>query len=292
MSYLKPIANKMFGWLSERTFQNFNFLKKKLILGDIKIPLRTYINLTFFFVFLSVIISIFTLQGVFLINDFGLPFMMKIILSVFVPIATGIIAFVTAIIYPSQKINSRIKNFESNLPFALSHMGSVAESGVPPFILFKIISEFEEYGEISKEAKKIVRNVDDFGLDPLSAIREVAKRVPSEEFKRFLLGFVSTTESGGNLQRYLKGVGEQSLFDWRIRREKFLQQISTYAEFYTGILIAAPLFFITMFALLGLINPTLGVVNLFFLTQLSIYVIIPLLNVIFLAFIKGIEVEV
>jgi archaeal flagellar protein FlaJ len=292
MKFLKPIANKMFGWLSDKTFHHFNFLKKKLFLANIKIPLRAYINLSFFFVLLSVIFSAIVIQGIFLITDFGLPFMLKIVLSVFVPVAAGIIAFITAILYPSQKVNSRIKNFESNLPFALSHMSSVAESGVPPYVLFKIISEFEEYGEISTEAKKIVRNVDNFGLDPLSAIREVAKRVPSEEFKRVLLGFVSTTESGGNLQRYLKSVGEQSLFDWRIRREKFLQQISTYAEFYTGILIAAPLFFITMFALLGLINPTLGVVNLFFLTQLSIYVLIPLLNLIFLSFIKGIEVEV
>jgi flagellar protein FlaJ len=171
-------------------------------------------------------------------------------------------------------------------------MGAVVESGIPPSLVFKLISRFEEYGEVSTEMKKIVRNIEVFGLDPLTAMKEVAKRTPSESLKQIFYGFSSTIESGGNIKLYLKNAGQQALFEWRLKREKFLQQLSAYAEFYTGILIAAPLFIISLFAVMNLIQPDIGGFDILTLTKLSIYLIIPVVNVVFLAFLRGIEVEI
>jgi archaellum biogenesis protein FlaJ (TadC family) len=123
-------------------------------------------------------------------------------------------------------------------------------------------------------------------------VREVADKTPSESFKQLLLGFITTTESGGNVKVFLKGASDQALFEWRMKREKFLQQLSAYAEFYTGILIAAPLFIIALFAIMNMISPTLSGYNILDLMKLSIYVILPLMNIIFLVFLRGIEVEI
>jgi flagellar protein FlaJ len=170
-------------------------------------------------------------------------------------------------------------------------MAAITEAGLPPQIAFRLVSKFEEYGEISTEMKKITSNIEVYGIDPLTAIKQVASRTPSEDFKQVLLGFVTTTESGGNISTYLKNAGQEALFQWRMRREKFLNQLSTFAEIYTGLLIAAPLFIISLFSVMGMIQPTLAGFDILTLTKLSIYFIVPLMNIGFLAFLRGIEVE-
>jgi flagellar protein FlaJ len=216
---------------------------------------------------------------------------LRIALFVFVPLMNAIASLSILAFYPYQKVTSRRKNIETNLPFVLTHMGAVAESGVPPYVIFRLIAEFEEYGEVSKEMKKVVRNIEAFGLNPLTAVREVAARTPSDELKQVLLGFITTTESGGDVKLYLKNAGQQALFEWRINRERFLQQLSAYAEFYTGLLIAAPLFIISLFAVMNMIQPTVARYDILFLTKLSIYLVVPILNGSFLLFLRGMEVE-
>jgi archaellum biogenesis protein FlaJ (TadC family) len=120
----------------------------------------------------------------------------------------------------------------------------------------------------------------------------VADKSPSESFKQTLMGFVSTTESGGDIKVFLKNAGQQALFDWRIKREKYLQQLSTYAEFYTGLLIAAPLFIIALFAVLNLVQGSFAGYNVLDLMKLTIYLIVPLMNGMFLLFLRGMEVEI
>jgi flagellar protein FlaJ len=107
-----------------------------------------------------------------------------------------------------------------------------------------------------------------------------------------LHGIVTTTESGGDLKLYLKTSGEQALFEWRTRRQRFAEQLSAYAEFYTGILIAAPLFIIALFSVLAMIQPTIAGYSILELTKISVYALIPLLNIIFIVFLKGVEVPI
>jgi len=256
------------------------------------VPFRTYVSWTIFLTIISFIISTIATASILAINGFGMPVFVRVIMAILVPFMISAGTFVYFFFYPAQMSGSRRKDMETNLPFALTHMGAVAESGVPPYVIFKLISEFDEYGEIAKEMGKIVRNIDNFGLDPLTAVKEVAKKTPSDEFKQILMGFVTTTESGGDLKLFLKSTSEQALFNWRIKRERFLQQLSMYAEFYTGVLIAAPLFLVSLFSVMALIQPNLGGFDILTLSQMSIYGLIPMINIVFLVFLKGVEVEI
>jgi flagellar protein FlaJ len=170
-------------------------------------------------------------------------------------------------------------------------MGAIAESGIPPYVIFKLISQFREYGEVANEMRRIVHNIDSFGLDPLTAVKQSAERSPSNELKQVLLGFVSTTESGGDIKNYLKNAGERALFEWRMKRERFLQQLDAYAEIYTGLFIAAPLFIVSIFAVMNMIQPSIGGYSILELMRLSVYVIVPVLNTGFIMFLRGVEVE-
>lgn len=289
MVTVKSLAISMFGWTVDRYGETFSIVKDSLPKAGIKMTFRTYMSMVFFISSVAYFASLFALVMGLRIVEISL--MMKAVYLLFVPFLIVVVCVVVLVFYPHQKMSSRRKNMESNLPFVLTHMGAIAESGVPPYVVFRLIAEFDEYGEISKEMKKIVRNMETFGLSPLRAVKEVANRTPSAKFKQILLGFVTTTESGGDVKTYLKNAGQQALFDWRIKREKYLQQLSAYAEFYTGVLIAAPLFIIALFAVMAMIQPTVGGYDILFLTKLSIYVIVPGLNAAFLLFLHGTEVE-
>lgn len=292
MAELKVFANNVFGGIVDRYEKDLQFVKDSLPLADMRVPFRIYMSWVIFLTIISFFVALVVTVPLLLNVTFNLLLPVRVILMVLIPIGIAATTFASLAFYPQQKVNTRLKDIESNLPFALTHMGAVAESGVPPYVIFKLISEFQEYGEISKEMKKITRNMETFGLDPLTAVKEAVKKTPSEEFKQMLMGFVTTTESGGDLKLYLKSAAEQALFTWRIKREKFLQQLSMYAEFYTGVLIAAPLFMVSLFAVMALIQPNLGGLDIITLTQLSIYGLIPAINTVFLLFIKGMEVEI
>lgn len=274
----------------DRYGKMFSIAKYNLPRSDIKTTFRTYISTAIFY---SVVVFFSTLATLIVIHSL-LPFsfLVRIMIIVFMPFVSAILFFTYLNFYPYQRAMKRKKNIEANLPFVLTHMGAIAESGVPPYVIFKLISEFKEYGEVSVEMGKIVRNIEVFGLNPLAAVREVAKRTPSDSFKQVLLGFITTTESGGDVKIFLKTSGQQALFEWRIRRERFLQQLSAYAEFYTGLLIAAPLFIIALFAVMNMIQPTVAGYDILFLIKLSIYLIVPALNGTFLFFLHGMEVEI
>jgi flagellar protein FlaJ len=292
VSEIKGFATALFGSMVDRYGSQFVFVKENLLTSNINVPFRTYVSWTIFVTLISFVISAIATPIILIVNGFGIPLVVRVMMMVLIPVVIAAATFLYFFFYPAQVSGSRRKNMESNLPFALTHMGAVAESGVPPYVIFKLIGEFNEYGEIAKEMRKIVRNIDTFGLDPLSAVKEVAKKTPSQEFKQILMGFVTTTESGGDLRSFLKSTSEQALFNWRIKRQRFLEQLSMYAEFYTGVLIAAPLFLISLFAVMALIQPNLGGLNILTLSQMSIYGLIPLTNIVFLIFLKGVEVEI
>lgn len=285
----KGLATSLFGDTIDKYKGVFAFVKDSLPKTDIKIPFRTYMSTVLLTSLIAYAGTLVALIAALIILEVSL--LMTIVYCIFVPFLVAIVCLVMLSIYPYQRMFSRKKNIEANLPFVLIHMGAVAESGIPPYVIFRLISEFKEYGEVSNEMKKIVRNIDMFGIDPLTAVRQAAEKTPSDSFKQVLLGFVTTTESGGDVKTFLKTAGQQSLFEWRIRRERFLQQLSAYAEVYTGLLIAAPLFIIALFAVMNMIQPTLGGYGILDLMKLSIYLVVPLLNGGFILFLRGVEVE-
>ncbi len=283
-------ATSLFGGLVDKFGKQFGFLKESLPKAGIKVPFRTYLSATFLSSIVMYFVSILFLTIVFMF--LSIPGSLKFILYIYMPVMLSIIMFIVLIFLPYQKMNGMRRSIDTSLPFALIHMGAISESGVPPYMIFKLMSKFEEYGELSREMKLLVRNIDVFGIDPVTAIKEAAERTPSAELRQLLLGVISTSESGGDIKTYIKNAGDQALFNWKLKREKFMQQLSAYAEFYTGILIAAPLFIIALFAVMSMIQPNIGGFDILTLTKLSIYAFIPILNVGFILFLRGVEVEI
>jgi flagellar protein FlaJ len=285
----KKLAIRYFNWISKKYPEIVKIVSSTIPKSGISISPENYISCVCLSAFIGYLITLSLTIIIFTLFEFNI--LIAILSIVFVPFITGVLIFIGGIFYPYQKAVSRNRSIETNLPFALSHMGAIASSGVPPTAIFKVLSEFKEYDVLAEEMEKITRNIETFGLDPVTAMREVTKRTPSEKFKQLLLGVASTIEGGGNLQTYLKNAGEQSLFTWRTRRQKYLQRLSAYAEFYTGLLIAAPLFLISLFSVMHMIQPEIGGFDILELMRMSIYLIVPGLNIGFLVFLHMTQVE-
>lgn len=284
-SGIKRISSQIFGKTVDKHGSFFEPLKHYILSADIKFLYRTYISLMFsitllVFIITAIIVSIFSF-----IFSLDLIFFITGVLSISAFAAS--FSFLILYIYPISKTNKRRRDIETNLPFAITHMAAIASSGVPPYSMFKILKRFREYGEISKESEKIVRNIDLFGLDETRSIKEVISRTPSASFKEFLQGILSTIKTGGSLELFLKQESEKALFNYRLNREKYTHTLETYADFYTALLIAAPLIFVTILLIINVMGAQLFGFAVPDIIRLGIFVVIPLLNIAFLLFIHS-----
>jgi flagellar protein FlaJ len=303
------IAIKACGWLADRWIGYFQSLKLPLQQARLRILFRTYVARI---IFLTGLTFIFSFVGS--LNFFiQLPLIWALAGSLLLAGFLSSLVFMLLYLYPVHEASSRKRSIESNLPFATSHMAAIASSGLPPYIIFKMLLGFEEYGEIAREARMIVRNVDSFGQDIVTAMKQLIRRSPSRRWSELLQGIISTIETGGNLLLYLQLQARDAMLDYRLKREKYMQSLSTYADFYTGVLIAGPLFLISILAVMNLIGGTIGGLGLTMtcapgvspsllglLTgecvigamELGIYLAIPLANIAFISFIHFTQPEV
>ncbi|MEM5871804.1 MAG: type II secretion system F family protein [Candidatus Aenigmatarchaeota archaeon] len=274
----------LFGWVVEKYIESFRPLEPHLKNANIKILLKAWVCMIFFSTMLSFIAS-FVLIYVLLTYFIEVEIYIYIFSVIFFPVFIASLVFIFFYLYPIQKEKSRKSSIETNLPFAITHMAAIASSGIPTEYMFELLTEFKEYGEISEEAKTIMRNIKTFGMSSVDAIKNVAESTPSQSFRELLLGIVTTTESGGNLVEYLHEMAEKSLFEYRIKREKYLKTLSTYADIYTALLVAAPLIMLSMLASMSIIGGSVMGLTIEEMITIITWLMLPFFNVIFLVFI-------
>jgi len=282
--FLKKVAIKLFGRISDKFSNSFVSLREALINANSRVLFRTYLSITFFFSFIIFIFAfVLTLVT-------SIVFKLNLIFALFgllvVPTFFASLTFSIIFVYPFSVSQSRKRDIEANLPFALTHMAAVSESGAPPLTIFKILSQFKEYGELSKEAAEITRGVEVFGLDEISALKKSVAKSPSPDFKDVIEGMITTIQSGGSLKSYLIEESGKAMFEYAVKRERYNEVLATYADIYTALLIAAPMIFIVVLAALNIMGGglfgfttqelmilgtiTLAVLNLIFLIFLSL----------------------
>lgn len=275
-------ANALFGPTVDRYNDSFEELKDDLNEADMDVLYRTYVSKIFLYTSFGFVL--FSLAGIFYALQAGGSIAALIRYGFGAPTAISLVIFGFMYMYPSQKAKRRKKQIDENLPFALNHLGAIATSGIPPKSMFELLDTFDEYGAISDEAGEISRRVNVFGEDLTTALREVAKKSPSEDWSEVLYGIISTVETGGDLKSYLQEKADEALFDYNQKREKEIQKLSTYASFYTAILIAAPVFLVVILAVMNLLGGQIAGFAIRDLMWLGVHVIIPVINTLFVIF--------
>ena len=280
----RALANRYFSNITKVFPEYFKPLKKALDVSDIKWVPQTYIGV-------MTAISLFTAISTFSIIlimaiQLKLTLYLTLVGLIVVPLSTFSLTFLLFYIYPFQLVSQKQKSIDTNLPFAINHMSAIASSGVPPEKAFEMLVEFGDYGGITEESKMIVRRIKVMGEDITTAIHYVAKKTPSESFKELLYGILSIIESGGNLKDYLSEMSEIALFNYKLSRKRYVETLSTYADIYTVILIAVPMFLVSILAVMNVVpDSNVGSMSILDFMRLGVYGLMPIMNIGFLAFI-------
>ncbi len=270
--------------------QFFGYLYNSLRAANVRVLSNTYVNIMILVSLMLTVGTFFLLLFVFFALNYPI-YQIALRSFIFSIIAGGLCASIFYT-YPFMKIRERRRKTTVNLPFAINHMSAVATSGVPPARIFELIAASGEYDEVGVEVKKIVDFTNIFGYDLLTAIKAVASTTPSLVFRKFLEGLVSTIETGGDLVAYFRQQANEAALTYKLERQRYNETVSTYSDIYTGVLIAAPLFFIAAMAMINLLGGSLGGMGVGTVMALGSYVAIPLLNIGFIIFLQMTQPEV
>jgi flagellar protein FlaJ len=205
-----------------------------------------------------------------LVADFGL--------IVFVALACCLVLFLLFILYPRVKGWERKGKIDGHLPYAICWMSFMATTGVIPYLIFRKLAETEEFfGEISQEAKLVVKDVELLGFDFISALRNLTSATPSTNLRTFLQGAMTNALSGGEMGTYFVSKARETMEENRKKFTEFIATLGLISEVYIIGLVAAPLLVIVMFAAMMMLGGTSPMI-----LMVIIYGVIPLGSMLFL----------
>jgi len=214
---------------------------------------------------------------------FHLSLFLTLLYTVGAMLFTGAFSIIGFYLYPIVKADSRKRDLEDGLPFTSGYLSILAGAGVPPAQMFRSLAKIDSSSAISQEAKQIVRDVELFGEDLISAMESASKRTPSEKFKELLEGFIATMYSGGDLAKYLSERSGQFMRLKRIALRRLGDTLGVLAEFYVVMLVAGPLILVVMLAVMAMLGgSTQGIFNPRLILYLLTYLGIPVGSTVFL----------
>jgi len=276
----KKISNKIFlntstSLLKKGYFKNLeNNLKK----ASIPFLSNSYLSMAFFSSLLAFLIGISAIILTAVVSPANLLKYTPIV--IFLPLLT----FFCFYFYPlteSQGIGQKIKN---ELPFVTLHMAAIAGSKIEPSQIFKIIAFGTEYPNTRKEFIKIINQINLYGYDLVTALKNVSRNTPSEELAELLNGMATTISSGGDIKEFLNKRAETLFFEYRMDREKYTKEAETFMDIYISIVIAAPMILSLLLVLMNIGVMTIGIS----IKLLNLLMIggIAVINIIFIAFLN------
>ncbi|MDP2908442.1 MAG: type II secretion system F family protein [Nanoarchaeota archaeon] len=291
------LANSFVEEYSEKLIKSMPKMYENLVhalrTSDTKILSKTYVSMM---LFTAIIVSFVTLLTALLISLFGAEItIFKIIQTIFQSITLSAVAGIATLavffFIPVSQANTRRRQIKNDLPFVIIHMAAVAGSGAHPISMFNLLFSSGEYKGLEGEIKKIINYVNLFGYNLSTALRTVALTTPSEEFRELLLGLVTTIETGGSLKDYLTAKADEAMVNYRLERKKYIEILATYADVYTGILIAAPLLFFVTLAIIQMMGGAIMGLSVNIIATVGTYAILPLLNMAFIVFLNFTQPE-
>lgn len=275
----KILAGRLFSGLVDPYLSRFGWVQKGLKRANLNIMLREYLSI-------CVLTTIFLLPVWFIVL-----FMFFILLGVPAPLLSAALGailltggtFFLSLEYPATKAKERERNIDNNLAFACLYMNTIAGTGAPPHMIFKFLSEFKEYGEVSVEAQKINEDITVMGEDIESALRRAARETPSENFRDLLWGMITTIVQGGDLKALLDAKAHTLMEAYRRKLEEFTGNVSMYVEIYITLVIVGSIFSTVMMTIMGAIS---GFGTLQAMQTLMVYVFLPVSSIVFIAMLR------
>jgi flagellar protein FlaJ len=235
---LEAWSFRLFGKIAPSFLKNVLEFKDYLERAKIKIYPETYVSLMFLVAVLTLPVSII---AVVLIALYGLlPLIFLVPLPFYVMIGFLLI--------PMSRASERASNLEREMPFAATYISVMASGGIAPYTSFKRLSGVELMPAMRSEAREIIKDVEIFGIDPLTAIENAAKKNPLDVFKDFLAGYASTVIIGGDISHFLERKAEDIFKGRALRVKAAAERLGMLLETFIIVMVLMSLCFYILFS--------------------------------------------
>ncbi|MFI5421261.1 MAG: type II secretion system F family protein, partial [Nitrososphaerales archaeon] len=120
-------------------------------------------------------------------------------------VAVPVLPFVIVISLPKISAGSRGQALDNELPYLIGYITVLAGGGISPFTTLKRISKADYlFPAAAKEARRILMDIEIFGLDALSALERASRNTPNKTWSDFIGGYVAVLKTGGEAISYLE----------------------------------------------------------------------------------------
>lgn len=274
-------AYRVIGEKTARFLPLFKDVDVNLRRSGMKINFKAYVSLTILTISL---IFLATLSTTFLslLLVFRLSLLSSSLFGIGASLFAGALTLICFYVYPIYRADNFKINMEHELPFTTGYMAILAGAGVSPERMLRSLAQMDVSLAVSKEAKTMMRDMELFGYDIISALEASSKRTPSERFRELLEGFIATIHSGGSLLKYFSERSRQYMKLEKIALRRLSDTLGVLSEFYVTLLVAGPLILVVMLAVMAMLGGGSGLFNPQMLLYLLTYLGIPLGTIVFL----------
>jgi len=235
---LEAWSFRIFGKAAPSFLKNVFEFKNYLERARIKIYPETYVSLMLFAAVLTVPISAVAIVIILLTGFIPLVFLIPMPLFV-------MIGF---LLVPMSRAGERASNLEREMPFAAAYISVMASGGIAPYTSFKRLAEVDLLPVMKNEAREIIKDVEVFGIDPLTAIEQAAKKNPLDIYKDFLSGYASTVIIGGDIGHFLERKAEDIFKARALRVKAAAERLGMLLETFIIVNVMMSLVFYIMFS--------------------------------------------
>ena len=266
---LEAWSFRLFGGIAPYFLKHIYEFKDMLDRARIKIYPETYVSLMFFTALMTIPVSVIAL--VFLLVFGFMPIIFLIPFPFYVMVGFMLI--------PMSKASDRASGLEREMPFAAAYISVMASGGIAPYTSFKRLADVELMPAMRGEAREIIKDVEIFGRDPLSALEAAAKKNPLDIFRDFLSGYASTVIIGGDIGHFLERKAEEIFKTRALRVKAAAERLGMLLETFIIVMVMMSLCFYILFSVDSIYS--VGV-TLYSGIILYTYLFTPLLSLMFI----------
>ena len=267
---------RIFGGIAPKFLRNVFEFKGELKKAGIKIHAETYVSMMFFCAVLTIPVSI---AGIILLYFFKFT---PLIFLVPAPFFVMIMFIVT----PSMKAGERARALEREMPFVAAYISVMASGGISPYTSTKRLAQVEIMPAMRKEAREIMRDVEIFGVDPLTALQKSAENNPLDLYKDFMSGYASIVITGGDIGHFLESK-TYDIFKMRSSRMKIVaERLGTLLESFIIVMVLMSLCFYILFSVEAIYSTGM---SLYSTMIMYTYLFAPMLSMVFIYLAHGMQ---
>jgi len=272
LQYLRTLeawSFRLFGRVAPFFLKHVFEFKNYLERAKIKIYPETYVSLMFFLAALTLPASIVSIVVLVLYGFMPIVFL--------VPLPFYIM--IGFLLIPISRAGERAASLEREMPFSAAYISVMASGGIAPYTSFKRLSKVELMPAMRSEAREIIKDVEIFGIDPLSALERAAKKNPLDVYKDFLSGYASTVIIGGDIGHFLERKAEDIFKTRALRVKAAAERLGMLLETFIIVMVLMSLCFYILFSVESIYSVGMGLSSGIILYT---YLFTPMLSMMFI----------